>query len=390
MLRTVVSNLNMTAKKHHNHELDIVESIEPHYDIKNILNYIPPQELKLEEHKTLEKSPHSDMDIRHIIAHIVDGSRFDEFKMYFGPTLVTGFARVHGFPVGIVANNGVLFSASAQKGAHFIELCCQRKIPLLFLQNISGFMVGKEHEREEINVVESISSMFSSVLRICDAKKKKKQKKQKGIAKHGAKLVNAVACAKVPKITVLCGGSFGAGNYGMCGRAYSPQFLYMWPNSRISVMGGAQAAYVLAEVNKKKAGSKEREDFEKTIQSQYEKEGHPYYSSARLWDDGIIDPRDTRKNVIYVIHYIFLFVKHLVQRFDEMNSPLKKKRRGCTFDREENLPKLSSAFFLFFNESQIHICTFAKGSSLHILSRIFSFMLKKHINYSSDGNKLVN
>ena len=207
------------------------------------------------------------MDAREIIARIVDDSAFDEFKPLFGETLVTGFAHIEGLPVGIIANNGILFSESAQKGAHFIELCCQRRIPLLFLQNISGFMVGKRYENE-------------------------------GIARHGAKLVTAVACAAVPKITVVIGGSFGAGNYGMCGRAYDPRFLWMWPNARISVMGGEQAASVLAEV--KRGGfesDKDREAFKAPIRDQYERQGHPYYSSARLWDDGIIDPADTRKVV---------------------------------------------------------------------------------------------
>ena len=204
------------------------------------------------------------MDVREIIARIVDDSALDEFKALYGETLVTGFAHIEGYPVGIVANNGILFSESAQKGAHFIELCCQRKVPLLFLQNISGFMVGRRYENE-------------------------------GIARHGAKMVTAVACAAVPKFTVVIGGSFGAGNYGMCGRAYSPRFLWMWPNARISVMGGEQAASVLATV--KRGGFKtkaEEEAFKAPIRDQYEKQGHPYYASARLWDDGIIDPADTR------------------------------------------------------------------------------------------------
>ena len=204
------------------------------------------------------------VDVREIIARLVDGSELQEFKPRYGETLVTGFASIEGFPVGIIANNGILFSESAQKGAHFIELACQRRIPLLFLQNISGFMVGRRYENE-------------------------------GIAKHGAKLVTAVACAAVPKITVVTGGSFGAGNYGMCGRAYSPRFLWMWPNARISVMGGEQAASVLATV--KSGGFKsgrEEEAFKAPIRAQYERQGHPYYASARLWDDGIIAPEDTR------------------------------------------------------------------------------------------------
>ena len=193
--------------------------------------------------------------MREVIARIVDGSRFAEFKAEYGATLVTGFARIYGHPVGIVANNGILFSESALKGAHFIELCDQRQVPLVFLQNITGFMVGRQYEAG-------------------------------GIAKHGAKMVTAVACARVPKLTVIIGGSFGAGNYAMCGRAYSPRFLWMWPNARISVMGGDQAASVLATV-----GSEQAEH----VRDQYERQGNPYYSTARLWDDGIIDPVDTRR-----------------------------------------------------------------------------------------------
>jgi 3-methylcrotonyl-CoA carboxylase beta subunit len=210
-------------------------------------------------------------DIREIIARIVDGSELDEFKARFGATLVCGFAHLHGMPVGILANNGILFSDSAVKGAHFIELCCQRRIPLLFLQNITGFMVGRKAENE-------------------------------GIARHGAKLVTAVACAQVPKFTVIVGGSFGAGNYGMCGRAYGPRQLWMWPNARISVMGGEQAASVLATVRRDgieaKGGSwsaEEEEAFKAPVRSQYEAQGHPYYATARLWDDGVIDPADTRR-----------------------------------------------------------------------------------------------
>jgi len=210
-------------------------------------------------------------DVREIIARIVDGSEFDEFKARFGATLVTGFARIEGMAVGIIANNGILFSESAVKGAHFIELCCQRKIPLVFLQNITGFMVGRKYENE-------------------------------GIARHGAKLVTAVATANVPKFTIIIGGSFGAGNYGMCGRAYSPRFLWMWPNARISVMGGEQAASVLATVRRDGIEAKggqwsadEEEAFKAPIRQQYEDQGHPYYATARLWDDGIIDPADTRR-----------------------------------------------------------------------------------------------
>jgi 3-methylcrotonyl-CoA carboxylase beta subunit len=205
-------------------------------------------------------------DVREVIARMVDGSRFLEFKPDYGPTLVTGFAHVYGQPVGIVANNGVLFSESALKGAHFIELCDQRAIPLVFLQNISGFMVGRDYEAG-------------------------------GIAKHGAKMVTAVACARVPKLTVIIGGSFGAGNYSMCGRAYSPRFLWMWPNARISVMGGEQAASVLATVADRDGtwDDTEIEAFKAPVREQYEHQGHPYYATARLWDDGVIDPADTRR-----------------------------------------------------------------------------------------------
>jgi 3-methylcrotonyl-CoA carboxylase beta subunit len=206
-------------------------------------------------------------DVREVIARIVDGSRFNEFKAEYGSTLVTGFAHIQGHPVGIVANNGVLFSESALKGAHFIQLCDRRKVPLLFLQNITGFMVGREYEAG-------------------------------GIAKHGAKMVTAVACARVPKLTVIIGGSFGAGNYSMCGRAYSPRFLWMWPGARISVMGGEQAASVLATVRRDQLGdewsSEAEEEFKDPIREQYESQGSPYYSTARLWDDGVIDPLETR------------------------------------------------------------------------------------------------
>lgn len=210
------------------------------------------------------------MPAREIIARIVDNSELDEFKSRYGTSLVTGFAHIHGHPVGIVANDGILFSESAQKGAHFIELCNQRRIPLLFLQNITGFMVGKKHEAE-------------------------------GIAKHGAKMVNAVACASVPKFTVVTGGSFGAGNYGMCGRAYDPRFLFMWPNARISVMGGEQAASVLTQIKSASLAKKgtpwdegEAEKFRTDMVARYDAMAHPYYASARLWDDGVIDPADTR------------------------------------------------------------------------------------------------
>ncbi len=212
-------------------------------------------------------------DVREVVARVVDGSRFLEFKAEYGPTLVCGFARVHGHPVGVVANNGVLFSESALKGAHFVELCDRRQVPLLFLQNISGFMVGREYEAG-------------------------------GIAKHGAKMVTAVACARVPKLTVVIGGSFGAGNYSMCGRAYSPRFLWTWPNARISVMGGEQAASVLASVRRDQLEARgsewtaaDEEAFKEPIRRQYEEQGDPYYATARLWDDGVIDPADTRRLV---------------------------------------------------------------------------------------------
>ena len=210
-------------------------------------------------------------DVREIVWRIADGSRFHEFKALYGETLVTGFAHIHGHPVGILANNGILFSESALKGAHFIELCNQRRVPLLFLQNISGFMVGRDYEAG-------------------------------GIAKDGAKLVTAVSCSTVPKLTVVVGGSFGAGNYGMCGRAYDPRFLWMWPNARISVMGGEQAASVLATVRRDAIEARggdwpqaDEEEFKAPIRDQYERQGSPYYSTARLWDDGIIDPLDTRR-----------------------------------------------------------------------------------------------
>jgi len=226
-----------------------------------------PEEL----HGIIPADPRIPYDVREVIARIVDGSEFDEFKALYGTTLVCGFAHLHGYPVGIIANNGVLFSESALKGTHFIEHCCQRHIPLIFLQNITGFMVGRKYEAG-------------------------------GIAKDGAKMVTAVACARVPKLTVIIGGSFGAGNYGMCGRAYSPRFLWMWPNARISVMGGEQAANVLAQVRRdglerdgKSWTGDEEARFKAPIRAQYETQGHPYYATARLWDDGVIDPADTRR-----------------------------------------------------------------------------------------------
>ena len=234
----------------------------------------PPQPPRLDAQELYGVIPvdtRKPFDVREIIARIVDDSVFDEFKARYGTTLVCGFARVEGMPVGIIANNGILFSESALKGAHFIELCCQRKVPLVFLQNITGFMVGRKYENE-------------------------------GIARNGAKMVTAVATASVPKFTIIIGGSFGAGNYGMCGRAYSPRFLWMWPNARISVMGGDQAAAVLATVRRDGIEARgdswsveEEEAFKAPIRRQYEEQGHPYFATARLWDDGVIDPADTRR-----------------------------------------------------------------------------------------------
>jgi 3-methylcrotonyl-CoA carboxylase beta subunit len=252
--RSAVANLNRVKPVN----IQLKEVAEPDYPTEDIYGIIP-------------KDTRKPYDIREIIARIVDASEFDEFKALYGSTLVCGFAHIFGYPVGIVANNGVLFGESAEKGAHFIQLCAQRKIPLVFLQNITGFMVGKQYESG-------------------------------GIAKHGAKMVTAVATAQVPKFTILIGGSFGAGNYGMCGRAYDPRFLFMWPNARISVMGGEQAAGVLAQVTrdkKEKLGESWSESDEKAFKQpiidNYEHQGHPYYASARLWDDGIIDPADTRQ-----------------------------------------------------------------------------------------------
>ncbi|HEY6640958.1 MAG TPA: carboxyl transferase domain-containing protein [Povalibacter sp.] len=250
--RRIVSNLNRTKQI----SLQTATPEEPLYSPEELYGIIPVDSRK-------------PFDVREVIARVVDGSRLDEFKPLYGTTLVCGFARLYGYPVGIIANNGILFSESALKGAHFVELCCQRGIPLVFLQNITGFMVGRKYEAG-------------------------------GIAKDGAKMVTAVACAKVPKLTMVIGGSFGAGNYAMNGRAYGPRFLWMWPNSRISVMGGEQAAAVLAQVKRdnlkgKPWSAEEEEAFKDPIRKQYETQGHPYYASARLWDDGIIDPVDTRK-----------------------------------------------------------------------------------------------
>jgi len=228
---------------------DVAPTVEPAVDPAELYGVVPTD-------------PRIPYDVREVIARIVDGSRFHEFKPLYGSTLVTGFARIHGHPVGIVANNGILFSESALKGAHFVELCDQRGVPLVFLQNITGFMVGREYEAG-------------------------------GIAKNGAKMVTAVATTRVPKLTVVIGGSFGAGNYSMCGRAYSPRLLFLWPNARISVMGGEQAATVLSVV-RSPADPEPEEEFRERIRGQYETQGHPYYSTARLWDDGVIDPADTR------------------------------------------------------------------------------------------------
>jgi 3-methylcrotonyl-CoA carboxylase beta subunit len=254
LARRIVGNLNAPARNLAGWH----EPREPLYARDDIYGVVPMDTRK----------PY---DIREIIARLVDGSEFDEFKKLYGQTLVCGFAHIWGYPVGILGNNGILFSESAQKGAHFIELCCQRQIPLLFLQNITGFMVGRKYEAG-------------------------------GIAKDGAKLVTAVATAGVPKFTVVVGGSYGAGNYGMCGRAYSPRFLWMWPNARISVMGGEQAAMVLSQLRRDnieasggKWSAEEEEKFRAPIRAQYEDQGHPYYATARLWDDGVIDPADTRQ-----------------------------------------------------------------------------------------------
>ncbi|PCC99440.1 carboxyl transferase domain-containing protein [Halopseudomonas pelagia] len=253
LARRCIANLNWRKQG----ELNLRATIAPRYPAEDLYAVIPAD-------------PKQPFDVREVIARLVDDSQFDEFKALYGTTLVCGFAHLHGHPVAILANNGILFAESAQKGAHFIELACQRGIPLLFLQNITGFMVGQKYEAG-------------------------------GIAKHGAKLVTAVACAQVPKFTVIIGGSFGAGNYGMCGRAYDPRFLWMWPNARISVMGAEQAAGVLVQVKQEQAErsggtfpSEQQAQLRDPILEQYERQGHPYYSSARLWDDGVIDPAQTR------------------------------------------------------------------------------------------------
>ncbi|HET9817834.1 MAG TPA: carboxyl transferase domain-containing protein [Rhodanobacteraceae bacterium] len=272
--RDIVATLNRRKTM----PLALQEPHEPKYGAEEIYGLIP-------------QDTRRPFDIREVIARIVDGSEFHEFKARYGKTLVTGFAHLHGYPVGIVANNGILFSESALKGTHFIELCNQRNVPLVFLQNITGFMVGKKYE-------------------------------QAGIAKDGAKMVTAVACSHVPKFTVVIGGSFGAGNYAMCGRAYGGRFLWMWPNARISVMGGEQAASVLATVKRDgiearggKWSAGDEEAFKAPLRDQYERQGHPYYSSARLWDDGIIDPADTRRVLGLAISA-------------SMNAPIEPQRYG--------------------------------------------------------------
>jgi 3-methylcrotonyl-CoA carboxylase beta subunit len=254
LARRAVSRLNRVKPI----GLDLAAGKDPLYDPQEIYGIIP-------------RDARQPFEVRDVLARIVDGSVFDEFKSRYGTTLVCGFARIFGYPVGVVANNGILFGESAQKGAHFVELCGQRKIPLVFLQNITGFMVGKRYEAD-------------------------------GIAKHGAKMVTAVSSVRVPKFTVIIGNSYGAGNYGMCGRAYEPRFLFTWPNARISVMGGEQAANVLAQVKrdqKERAGetwtAADEAAFKQPILEQYEQQGHPYYASARLWDDGVIDPAQTRQ-----------------------------------------------------------------------------------------------
>ncbi|WP_030379853.1 MULTISPECIES: carboxyl transferase domain-containing protein [unclassified Streptomyces] len=254
----IVRNIVSTLPARGEPPWEVTAAVEPKVDPYGLYGAVPVD----------SRTPY---DVREVIARVVDGSRFAEFKAEFGQTLVTGFARIHGHPVGIVANNGILFSESAQKGAHFIELCDQRGIPLLFLQNISGFMVGKDYEAG-------------------------------GIAKHGAKMVTAVACTRVPKLTVVVGGSYGAGNYSMCGRAYSPRFLWMWPNAKISVMGGEQAASVLATVKRDQLEGRgeewpaeAEESFKAPIRDRYEQQGNAYYATARLWDDGVIDPLETRQ-----------------------------------------------------------------------------------------------
>src|SRR5438128_106068 len=267
LVRRIVANLNYRKQV----GLDVREPREPLYPAEEMYGVIP-------------SDPRKPYDVRELIARMVDGSELDEFKQNYGTTLVTGFAHLHGYPIAILANNGILFSESSLKATHFIELAAQRGIPLVFLQNITGYMVGKKYEAG-------------------------------GIAKDGAKMVTAVATARVPKFTLIVGGSFGAGNYGMCGRAYSPRFLWMWPNARISIMGGEQAASVLATVKGQFKSSKEEEEFKKPIREQYERQGHPYYASARLWDDGVVDPVDSRRTLGLAISAA-------------LNAPIEKTRFG--------------------------------------------------------------
>lgn len=275
MARRIIAELQHTRQ--HFHPV-INEYVDPVYPLEDIYGIVP-------------ENFRYQYDVREVIARIVDASEFDEFKQLYGVTLVCGFARIYGRSVGIIANNGVLFSDSAIKGTHFIQLCCQRKIPIIFLQNITGFMVGSKVEAG-------------------------------GIAKDGAKMVMAVACAKVPKITVIIGGSFGAGNYAMCGRAYAPRFLWTWPNARISIMGGEQAASVMAQIRREHVSAQgkqwsedEEREYKRPILEQYEKQGHPYYASARLWDDGIIDPADTRRTIGLSLSAV-------------MNAPIEETRFG--------------------------------------------------------------
>jgi 3-methylcrotonyl-CoA carboxylase beta subunit len=267
LVRRIVANLNLRKVV----SLETKEPAEPLYPAEELYGVIP-------------EDPRKPYDVREVLARLLDGSELDEFKQNYGTTLVTGFAHLHGYPVAVLANNGILFSESSLKATHFIELACQRGIPLLFLQNITGYMVGKKYEAG-------------------------------GIAKDGAKMVTAVATARVPKLTMIVGGSFGAGNYGMCGRAYSPRFLWMWPNARISIMGGEQAASVLATVRGNFASADDEEAFKAPVREQYERQGHPYYASARLWDDGVIDPADSRRLLGLAISA-------------SLNAPIEKTRFG--------------------------------------------------------------
>ena len=278
-LHTRLSGVADHFAKNDNEALSKIRSIIDHLPDFSSTNYTYDEPIYNQDelYGILQMNPQKPFDIHEVIARIVDGSNFEEFKSDYGKTLVTGFSKIGGHPIGIIGNNGVLFSETALKGAHFVEICCQRQIPLLFLQNITGFMVGKKAEAG-------------------------------GIAKDGAKMVQAVATANIPKITIIVGGSFGAGNYAMCGRAYQPRFLWMWPNARISVMGGNQAANVMSTVkidqtksNGSSLSSEDIKNIQKPIIEKYETEGHPYYASARIWDDGVIDPKDTRKMIIQAL-----------------------------------------------------------------------------------------